>query len=1452
MRPVKLNIYEFDETALELYCYKVITFGSTKIKGGDDNNSNKIKGGDAEDEFDIMNFDIEEKKEEKKEPPPKIEQPKKEKEKKIRKKVEYVNSEVRVFMEDSIADFKKKIFVETKVAMYKQHLFIQKSNPVPMNYSIDDTHVNILSPLEYFENVPIGSHNDSSDALPKIYAYDDFITVGELYTQSQNEYHLVSIDNYKFSDAEDKYKYNTYYYGCVRIYWPMMSQDVFDLYLRNGDIDKQYPDLSTVSIKTFELEQKVMNASYTLLHNSPKEFTATKINSNISTAIMEVESNSNIDCLALFNSFVTSHEVPIVRYFSANRTVTKLLNISGSNVQESYDIVKNYLISSTDANSIIFILQVAVTKNTKSKLLIVEVDETGKYSVRVNWKDSEEATFAKTFETILHVNWLVNKINSKPNVFRKYNRLQPLGQYNGKYTLLNINLYYDKNITKEQFAHLRTEVANLSNSGIIAKRQASEPEAISFYMIKGMFDYEKVQLQNSFDVDNYYTYLFDAQNKARYEQLFPGRVVNIYYRTTDIRVEIVGIRETEFQNFLKFISTFLFYVFSKAAATTNKVQKEDAGFDVMGRLKNKNVLKMLKTLDPVGFNMKQFNSDIVYSRICQKNHQPVPFLESEKPRLPQTLQNKMVKYWNYTNNEPMYYICPNAKYPNLTFTSGHPKGYCLPCCKKNEPMKGNTKKDNIYIKCMDNHLFPSGEADINTKYIMNYSKDIEVGRICKLPEILEKYLSYNLEDKSIISDSGIKRELYYNNNTYSVPILLQNTKYLKIHKVQVETLFDQLKRPVWSYTKPGTQEITPYDVIQNPKLSPNHYNRIINADIKYPILIHNGTIIDGMHRLSRAYILKAPHLLVRYITNKQLTRSLVGGPQGPGATALKGPLSQNEDTKNQNVPKVNQEKNPEAPKGPQREFGYYLFGVPQQHEELIVGALYSIMAALRMSKEDYIKEIIRELPKYFNIMLLGELRNYFYDSKECSEALASEFLIGGKENNTKKKPNNFSRKWNEFFIEITQYVYDKYVIVLENKTVYKSNKNIQEDMSVTFVHALNSISDIIPAEANIGENRNQYIILLSQRHKSKLVYSGDVKYYYPIFIFMPQIFSRTNEIDQTMYTQNDEIIKLLRGILVQDTRTEGQNLVNVEKQVGVAEIKEYYINTKGMCYGVLVNNIFISVENSYVENKNGKVFSRKYATGHFSKLPKLVGYDFEKFIVYRGYIIGLIMTGMPIYFSPVAPNSKDFKIIMKKYSPQGFHNVVMIKYDPDTVNTKLSGATSVPPELSDAHFRKIQSEKNSYKDYVRKFVSYFGTEYNSQLRAKLLRVLKNSTTLEDITDLVENIEDAKLIQKDLLSNIPLRVILTRKYNFDQKTLIQISELVERHLSGEDQSAKIKAIIKSINKKIKASPPNHYIDTLLQDLTNPLYQNLLHLIYSTQSLDTRFTKYPNEHLYILTN
>ena len=42
------------------------------------------------------------------------------------------------------------------------------------------------------------------------------------------------------------------------------------------------------------------------------------------------------------------------------------------------------------------------------------------------------------------------------------------------------------------------------------------------------------------------------------------------------------------------------------------------------------------------------------------------------------------------------------------------------------------------------------------------------------------------------------------------------------------------------------------DVLSNPKKYPDHIKRIDTADLKQPILVHNGIVVDGIHRLVRA------------------------------------------------------------------------------------------------------------------------------------------------------------------------------------------------------------------------------------------------------------------------------------------------------------------------------------------------------------------------------------------------------------------------------------------------------------------------------------------------------------------------------------------------------------------------------------------------------------------------
>lgn len=48
--------------------------------------------------------------------------------------------------------------------------------------------------------------------------------------------------------------------------------------------------------------------------------------------------------------------------------------------------------------------------------------------------------------------------------------------------------------------------------------------------------------------------------------------------------------------------------------------------------------------------------------------------------------------------------------------------------------------------------------------------------------------------------------------------------------------------------------ISPNDVLNDKQKYKEEYNRIIKSDLKYPILIANNNIIDGVHRFTKAHL----------------------------------------------------------------------------------------------------------------------------------------------------------------------------------------------------------------------------------------------------------------------------------------------------------------------------------------------------------------------------------------------------------------------------------------------------------------------------------------------------------------------------------------------------------------------------------------------------------------------
>ena len=75
--------------------------------------------------------------------------------------------------------------------------------------------------------------------------------------------------------------------------------------------------------------------------------------------------------------------------------------------------------------------------------------------------------------------------------------------------------------------------------------------------------------------------------------------------------------------------------------------------------------------------------------------------------------------------------------------------------------------------------------------------------------------------------------------------------------------------PIWD------NDITPRTVIKNPQKYKNHYNRIVNANLNYPIHINkDGTITDGYHRVIRALLL-GDKTIKAYIVPQSIYRKAI-------------------------------------------------------------------------------------------------------------------------------------------------------------------------------------------------------------------------------------------------------------------------------------------------------------------------------------------------------------------------------------------------------------------------------------------------------------------------------------------------------------------------------------------------------------------------------------------------
>lgn len=147
---------------------------------------------------------------------------------------------------------------------------------------------------------------------------------------------------------------------------------------------------------------------------------------------------------------------------------------------------------------------------------------------------------------------------------------------------------------------------------------------------------------------------------------------------------------------------------------------------------------------------------------------------------------------------------------------------------------------------------------------------------------------YSTKDYDVMPDRTAWRE----DVIYDIEKLWALTNEMKADEVKIDQLTWVMDVDHWSdldgiHSKDITDEliknekyISANDVLKNPLIYLHHFDLISFADLSYPILLiklpnDNLDVIDGIHRLSKAYVQKQKTISAIVVPQKTLQEAIV-------------------------------------------------------------------------------------------------------------------------------------------------------------------------------------------------------------------------------------------------------------------------------------------------------------------------------------------------------------------------------------------------------------------------------------------------------------------------------------------------------------------------------------------------------------------------------------------------
>lgn len=739
--------------------------------------------------------------------------------------IDYV-TDVHVFPEDKFSELKEKIYLVANIPAYRQHMFYIDRNRLRTIYQIHAEGIynidirNLSAFKDNVHGIPIDKALYDIRASIRVEAQDMFRILGETLS-FDNVVYIVDLAQFTskihtqlMEVVNDTYQFELFYYGFVVKFWPQLTQECFYDYMRSEpELQHKYPDLAKNKMalaSIYKTEREIITGDYRNISRAMSYAQNVGVTIAITQMVATVSANRvMLNIRNLFDKLRVTRCIPeihaYIEYNNKRYMLRKRHIRNGSDIQfPSGTLMKNGItiaisLRKSDQESFHSKSTISTMENEQSRYLFLNIWANGKYFIRTLWNEEDELGFDDIIKIMKKfTDPIINGINNLGKyVFISGTSLSPITKQNINYQGLNICVFWKKVMLESTFKVIRGLWDIYMRARITGPRNVQQFDKYEFLFRKGMYEFDTTAIDriitasNNIVLTNYYAHLSNNTVKQKWDQNYDGRIVRMSHRTTDIRFEVSDIRDHEFQIFYQYIVSFVYRAINdekvKTALATSKSYKD---------VKK---LRKLREQDPELYNLKKYGSKKVYSIICQNQRQPLIYTPDELKSLPAQEIKKLTQYWNFTLNKPAYYGCPNRKYPHLSFMVGaHPKHYCLPCCNKKPQLGEDSKKTRVNSICLQKHKFIGTESTIDTgisRHIMNYGKDVDLGRLSKLPQTAIKNLLFNtlMDDKLNYYIYGVAQHVP---GVENIGIIYAAAEALGIHMEElIDKILVELKKP---------------------------------------------------------------------------------------------------------------------------------------------------------------------------------------------------------------------------------------------------------------------------------------------------------------------------------------------------------------------------------------------------------------------------------------------------------------------------------------------------------------------------------------------------------------------------------------------------------------------------------------------------------------------------------